>query len=75
MEPIFGIFGKDDLDVVEPSQASMIKLCRTPEGRPAAFVAETYGRLTGEPGEFICALGPGVLSFCFLSRASHMRQI
>ena len=34
--------------------------------QPGAFRAATYGRLTGKPGIFISALGPGMLNFCFL---------
>ena len=32
-----------------------------------AFIAETYGCLTGQPGICIGALGPGTQSFCFIS--------
>jgi hypothetical protein len=35
---------------------------------PSAFVAATYGRLTGNPGICISALGPGMLNFCFISK-------
>jgi thiamine pyrophosphate-dependent acetolactate synthase large subunit-like protein len=40
-----------------------------PTEQPAAFKAATYGRLRGKPGVCISALGPGVLSFCFISKA------
>ena len=32
-----------------------------------AFIAETYGCLTGQPSVCIGALGPGTQSFCFIS--------
>ena len=32
-----------------------------------AFIAETYGCLTGQPGVCIGAVGPGTQSFCFIS--------
>ena len=38
--------------------------------RPGAFKAATYGRLAGKPGICISALGPGMQSFCFISRVA-----
>lgn len=75
MERIFGISGTENLDVVEPAHGAMINLCSTRRGRPTAFVAETYGRLMGEPGVCISALGPGMLSFCFIARAGRTSRI
>jgi acetolactate synthase-1/2/3 large subunit len=49
-----------NVDVVESLHGSK---------RPAGFVAETYGRLTGKPGICISTLGPGTLNFCFISKA------
>jgi len=61
VERIFGVPGEENLDVVESLHGSKIE-------QPAAFVAATYGRLTGKPGVCISALGPGVLNFCFISK-------
>jgi thiamine pyrophosphate-dependent acetolactate synthase large subunit-like protein len=41
----------------------------SPRREPKAFIAETYGRLMGKPGICISVLAPGVLNFCFISKA------
>jgi acetolactate synthase-1/2/3 large subunit len=51
------------VDVVESLHGS-----KTRHEQPAAFMAVTYGRLTGKPGVCISTLGPGVLNFCFISK-------
>jgi acetolactate synthase I/II/III large subunit len=56
------------MDVVESLSGSKSELIVTWHERPAAFMAATYGRLTGKPGVCISALGPGVLHFCFISK-------
>ena len=43
------------------------KVCQRRFGWPTAFVAETYGWLTGRPAVCISALGPGSFNFCFIS--------
>ncbi len=57
-----------NLDVVESLHGSKSELVVTRHEQPAAFVAVTYGRLTGKPGVCISTLGPGVLNFCFISK-------
>jgi hypothetical protein len=58
---------KKTLDVVEWLHRSKIELIVTRHDQPAAFVAATFGRLTGKPGVCISTLGPGMLNFCFIS--------
>ena len=41
---------------------------RTRHEQPTAFMAPTYGWLTGKPGVCISTLGPGTLDFCFISK-------
>jgi hypothetical protein len=41
---------------------------RTRHEQPTAFMAPTYGWLTGKPGVCISSLGPGTLNFCFISK-------
>jgi acetolactate synthase-1/2/3 large subunit len=63
VERIFGIPGEENLDVVESIRNSSIQLVITRHEQPAAFMAATYGRLTGKPGVCIATLGPGALNF------------
>ena len=47
VERIFGIPGEENLDVVESLRTSTIELVLTRHEQAAAFMAATYGRLTG----------------------------
>ena len=62
VERIFGIPGEENLDVVESIRKSSIQLILTRHEQAAAFMAATYGRLTGKPGVCITTLGPGALN-------------
>ena len=62
VERIFGVPGEENLDVVESLRGSSIKLILTRHEQGAAFMAATYGRLTGKPGVCITTLGPGALN-------------
>ncbi len=59
---IYGIPGEENLDVVEAIRNSSIELVLTRHEQAAAFMAATYGRLTGQPGVCITTLGPGALN-------------
>ena len=59
---IFGIPGEENLDVVEALRNSSIELVLTRHEQAAAFMAATYGRLTGKPGVCMTTLGPGALN-------------
>ena len=63
VDRIFGIPGEENLDVVESISKSSIQLVITRHEQAAAFMAATYGRLTGKPGVCIATLGPGALNF------------
>jgi acetolactate synthase-1/2/3 large subunit len=63
VDRIFGIRGEENLDVVESIRKSSIQLIITLHEQAAAFMAATYGRLTGKPGVCIATLGPGALNF------------
>ena len=63
VERIFGVPGEENLDVVESLRRSSIELVVTRHEQPAAFMAATYGRLTGKPGVALSTLGPGALNF------------
>src|SRR5665213_1867610 len=63
VDRIFGVPGEENLDVVESLRRSSIELVVTRHEQPAAFMAATYGRLTGRPGVALSTLGPGALNF------------
>jgi acetolactate synthase I/II/III large subunit len=60
---IFGVPGEENLDVIESLHHSKIELVVTRHEQAAAFMAATFGRLTGEPGVCLSTLGPGALNF------------
>jgi acetolactate synthase-1/2/3 large subunit len=62
VDRIFGIPGEENLDVVESIRNSSIQLILTRHEQAAAFMAATYGRLTGRPGVCLTTLGPGALN-------------
>src|ERR1700726_2648204 len=63
VERIFGVPGEENLDVLESLRNSKIKFVVTRHEQSAAFMAATYGRLTGKPGVCLSTLGPGALKF------------
>src|ERR1700729_248246 len=62
VDRIFGVPGEENLAVVESLRRSSIQLVVTRHEQAAAFMAATYGRLTGKPGVCIATLGPGALN-------------
>src|SRR5262249_54959261 len=56
---IFAVPGEENLDVLESLRSSSIELVVTRHEQPAAFMAATYGRLTGKAGVCLTTLGPG----------------
>ena len=62
VDRIFGVPGEENLDVVESLRTSSIQLVLTRHEQSAAFMAATYGRLTGKPGVCLSTLGPGALN-------------
>ena len=60
---IFGVPGEENLAVVESLRHSKIELVVTRHEQAAAFMAATFGRLTGDPGVCLSTLGPGALNF------------
>lgn len=60
IEYVFGVPGEENADFLlslEQSQKIRFVLCRHEQG--AAFMAEVYGRLTGNPAVCLSTLGPG----------------
>src|SRR6202047_4566433 len=63
VERIFGVPGEENLDVLDSLRSSKIKFVVTRHEQAAAFMAATFGRLTGQPGVCLSTLGPGALNF------------
>ena len=57
---IFGVPGEENADfVISLADSEQIEFVLTRHEQGAAFMAEVYGRLTGEPGVCLGTLGPG----------------
>lgn len=56
---VFGVPGEENLDLLESLRNSRIRLIVTRHEQHAAFMAATYGRLTGCAGVCLSTLGPG----------------
>ncbi|CAM3601193.1 acetolactate synthase large subunit [Aeromicrobium ponti] len=59
VEYIFGVPGEENLDIMDALLDSSIEFIVTRHETNAAFIAGTYGRLTGKPGVCLSTLGPG----------------
>ena len=59
---IFGIPGEENVSFLEALRKSSIRYITAADERGAAFMAVTYGRLTGKPGVVSTTLGPGALN-------------
>ncbi|UPJ79245.1 acetolactate synthase large subunit [Bradyrhizobium sp. 183] len=62
VDRVFGVPGEGDLDVLDSIRNSKIEWVLTRHEQPAAFMAATYGRLTGRPGVCFATRGPGALN-------------
>lgn len=62
IEYCFALPGEENLDFLESLRQSKIKVIVTRHEQAAAFMAATYGRLTGKPGLVLSTLGPGALN-------------
>ena len=59
VEIIYGVPGEENLYFLEAIRKSNIKFILTRHEQGGAFMAATYGRLTGKPGVCLATLGPG----------------
>jgi len=59
VEYIFGIPGEENIDVMDALLSSTVKFVTCHHEQGAAFMADVWGRLTGEPGVCMSTLGPG----------------
>src|SRR3990170_7792448 len=72
VQRIFGVPGEENLDTGESLRTSSIELVITRHEQAAAFMAATYGRLTGKPGVCMSTLGPGALNFATGAAYAHL---
>ena len=72
VEHIFAVPGEENLDFVESLRTSKIKLILTRHEQGAAFMAATYGRLTGKSGVCMATLGPGATNFATPAAYAHL---
>ncbi|MGI9345810.1 MAG: acetolactate synthase large subunit [Gammaproteobacteria bacterium] len=60
IEYVFGVPGEENADfIISLEQSDSIKFILTRHEQGAAFMAEVYGRLTGNPAACLGTLGPG----------------
>ena len=59
IEYIFGVPGEENADFMMSLEGSPIRFVLTRHEQGAAFMAEIYGRLTGNPAGCLGTLGPG----------------
>lgn len=59
IEYIFGVTGEENADFVHSLKNSNIRFVLTRHEQGAAFMAEAYGKLTGNPAICLGTLGPG----------------
>jgi acetolactate synthase I/II/III large subunit len=62
VEYVFGLPGEENLHTIDAIADSSIRFITTRDERGAAFMADTYGALTGKPGVCLATLGPGAIN-------------
>ena len=72
VEYVFGVPGEENLDFLESLRTSRIRLILTRHEQGAAFMAATYGRLTGKVGVCLATLGPGATNFVTAAAYAHL---
>ena len=75
VEYIFGIPGEENIDLVDSLSRSRIKFILTRHEQGAAFMADTYGRLTGRPGVCLSTLGPGATNLVTGISNAHLDKV
>ncbi|WP_436326182.1 acetolactate synthase large subunit [Brevibacterium sp. FAM 27836] len=72
VDRIFGIPGEENIDFIDSLRRSSIEFVLTRHEQAAAFMAATYGRLTGTPGVCLTTLGPGALNLATGAAYAHL---
>ncbi|UWQ77125.1 acetolactate synthase large subunit [Leisingera sp. M658] len=72
VEYVFAVPGEENLDLLESLRPSSIELVLTRHEQGAAFMAATYGRLTGKAGVCMATLGPGATNLATPAAYAHL---
>jgi acetolactate synthase-1/2/3 large subunit len=59
---VFGLPGEENIQMIDALAESSIRFITTRDERGAAFMADTYGALTGRAGVCLATLGPGAIN-------------
>lgn len=62
VEYVFGLPGEENIALIDALADSPIRFITTRDERGAAFMADTYGALTGKAGVCLATLGPGAIN-------------
>jgi acetolactate synthase-1/2/3 large subunit len=62
VEYVFGLPGEENIYLIDALADSSIRFITTRDERGAAFMADTYGALTGKAGVCLATLGPGAIN-------------
>ncbi|HEY7477893.1 MAG TPA: acetolactate synthase large subunit [Actinomycetota bacterium] len=72
VEYVFGLPGEENLHVIDAIADSSIRFITTRDERGAAFMADTYGALTGKAGVCLATLGPGAINLLLGVANAHL---
>jgi acetolactate synthase I/II/III large subunit len=72
VEYVFGLPGEENLRTIDALADSSIRFVTTRDERGAAFMADTYGALTGRPGVCLATLGPGAINLMLGIANAHL---
>ncbi|MBI2572239.1 acetolactate synthase large subunit [Candidatus Woesearchaeota archaeon] len=72
VEYVFAVPGEENLDLLESLRTSKIKVIVNRHEQCAAFMAATYGRLTGKAGVCLATLGPGATNLVTGMAHAHL---
>jgi acetolactate synthase-1/2/3 large subunit len=72
VEYVFGLPGEENLHTIDALQDSSIRFVTTRDERGAAFMADTYGALTGRAGVCLATLGPGAINLMLGIANAHL---
>ncbi len=72
VEFVFGLPGEENLHMIDAIADSSIRFVTTRDERGAAFMADTYGALTGKAGVCLATLGPGAINLMLGIANAHL---
>jgi acetolactate synthase-1/2/3 large subunit len=72
VEFVFGLPGEENLHMIDALADSSIRFVTTRDERGAAFMADTYGALTGHAGVCLATLGPGAINLMLGIANAHL---